>query len=240
MNDGSTLIEIENLNVFYGVLHVLKGINMRVFLGEIVALVGPNGAGKTTLLRTINGLVKPRTGEIRLEGEPITSLPPHLIAQRGLAHVPEGRRIFPNLSVYENLLMGAYLRKMDREFEEDLERIFSLFPRLKERLRQEAGSLSGGERQMLALGRALISNPKVLLLDEPSLGLAPVVVDDIFEAIGEINRRGVTVLLVEQNVVLAMEIAKRAYVLETGKIACEGTCEELKEMEHVRKVYLGG
>jgi len=238
--NNDALIEAKNLNVFYGVLHVLKSINITIFRGEIVALVGPNGAGKTTLLRTINGLVKPRTGEINFEGRNVTNMPPHILAKMGLAHVPEGRRIFANLSVHENLLMGAYLRKGDQEFEEDLEYIFSLFPRLKERLYQNAGSLSGGEQQMLALGRALIAKPKVLLLDEPSLGLAPVVVDGIFEAIYEINKRGVTILLVEQNVVLAMEIASRAYVLETGKIACEGTCDELREIEHIRKVYLGG
>lgn len=240
MNERFPLIETQDLNVFYGVLHVLKGINIKIFDGEIVALVGPNGAGKTTLLRSINGLLKPRTGKIYFEGENVSGLPPHVLAKKGLAHVPEGRRIFANLSVYENLLMGAYLRKRDQELEESLEYIFSLFPRLKERLHQNAGSLSGGEQQMLALGRALIAKPKVLLLDEPSLGLAPVVVDNIFEAICEINKKGVTTLLVEQNVVLAMEIASRAYVLETGKIACEGSCDELREIEHIRKVYLGG
>ena len=234
------ILQIEKLNVYYGILHVLKGIDLQVYPGEIVALVGSNGAGKSTLLRTISGLIRPKSGRIVMDGENITFYPPYLIASHQVAHVPEGRRIFANLTVRENLVMGAYLQKKIQAFENDLEKVFVLFPRLKERLYQNAGSLSGGEQQMLALARALVAQPKLLLLDEPSLGLGPIVVDDIFRVIQEINQKGVTVLLVEQNVVMAIEVARRAYVMETGRLVFQGNAKEIQQNEYVKKVYLGG
>ncbi|HXG16274.1 MAG TPA: ABC transporter ATP-binding protein [Calidithermus sp.] len=232
------MLSLENLHVFYGEIHALKGVSLEVRPGEIVALLGNNGAGKTTTLRTVSGLLTPREGRVRLDGQVLTGVPAHEIVMRGIAHVPEGRRIFNRLTVRENLLMGAY-RRRDGGIAEDLERVFALFPRLRERLGQVAGTLSGGEQQMLAIGRALMANPRMLLLDEPSMGLAPVLVEQIFETIRDINRQGTTILLVEQNAAMALSIAHRGYVLETGAIALTGTAPELMENPAVRRAYLG-
>jgi branched-chain amino acid transport system ATP-binding protein len=232
------VLEVENLDVYYGQIHALKGVGLSVQKGEIVAILGNNGAGKTTTLRSISGLLAPRRGRIVLEGQALTGVPPHDIVSRGVGHVPEGRRIFNRLTVRENLMMGAYLRRDDR-VTADTERVFSLFPVLKERLAQVAGTLSGGEQQMLAIGRALMASPRLLLLDEPSMGLAPVVVERIFETVLDINRQGTTVLLVEQNAAMALTIAHRGYVLETGTIALGGTAAELAENPDVRRAYLG-
>ncbi len=232
------MLSLENLHVFYGEIHALKGVSLEVRPGEIVALLGNNGAGKTTTLRTVSGLLTPREGRVRLDGQVLTGVPAHEIVMRGIAHVPEGRRIFNRLTVRENLLMGAY-RRRDGGIAEDLERVFALFPRLRERLSQVAGTLSGGEQQMLAIGRALMANPRMLLLDEPSMGLAPVLVEQIFETIRDINRQGTTILLVEQNAAMALSIAHRGYVLETGAIALAGTAPELMENPAVRRAYLG-
>ena len=234
------MLKIENLHVFYGGIHALKGISMEVPEGKIVTLIGANGAGKSTTLRTIVGLVKPREGKIYYQGEDITGKPSHYIVKRGIALVPEGRRVFANLTVYENLLMGGYNRPEDEEFKKDLDYVFSLFPRLLERKSQLAGTLSGGEQQMLALGRALMSRPKLMMLDEPSLGLAPKLVEDVFKSIQEIHKKGTTILLIEQNAMAALQIADYGYVLETGKIVLEGTGEELLHNEDVKKAYLGG
>jgi branched-chain amino acid transport system ATP-binding protein len=234
------LLELVNLHVYYGNIHALKGISLHVEEGEIVALLGSNGAGKTTTLRTISGLLRPREGTVHLRGEPIGHLPPHDIVFRGIGHAPEGRRIFARLTVSENLEMGAYARTDTAGIRDDLERVFALFPRLRERIGQVAGTLSGGEQQMLAIGRALMARPRVLLLDEPSMGLAPVLVEQIFETVKGINAQGTTILLVEQNAYMALAIAQRGYVLRTGEIALSGTAAELQANEEVRRAYLGG
>jgi branched-chain amino acid transport system ATP-binding protein len=232
------VLAIEDLHVFYGGIHALKGVALEVKQGEIVALLGNNGAGKTTTLKSISGLVASRSGRITLEGRPLSGAPPHEIVHRGIAHVPEGRRIFNRLTVRENLGMGAYLRS-DGGITADLDRVFALFPILRERLGQSAGTLSGGEQQMLAIGRALMANPRILLLDEPSMGLSPVLVERIFETIAGINRQGTTILLVEQNAAMALAVAHRGYVLETGAIALHGTAAELAENPEVKRAYLG-
>src|SRR5574337_117614 len=234
------LLEIENLHVYYGQIQALRGITLHVQPGEIVTLIGANGAGKSTTLKTISGLLRPRQGRISLSGDDLATLPAHEVVAKGVVQVPEGRRIFGQLSVQENLLMGAYIRTERNGIDADLERVFTLFPRLKERRRQVAGTLSGGEQQMLAMGRALMSQPKVLLLDEPSMGLAPVLVEQIFETITGINRLGTTVLLVEQNAFMALQIAQRGYVLQTGEITLSGSAKELQANADVRKPYLGG
>ncbi len=234
------LLDVENLHVYYGQIHALKGITLHVEPGEIVTLIGANGAGKSTTLKTISGLLRPRRGRITLSGEDLAALPAHEVVAKGVVQVPEGRRIFGQLTVHENLLMGAYARAKRNGLDQDLERVFTLFPRLKERRRQVAGTLSGGEQQMLAIGRALMSQPKVLLLDEPSMGLAPVLVEQIFETITGINRLGTTVLLVEQNAYMALQVARRGYVLQTGEIALSGSAKELQANAEVRKAYLGG
>ncbi len=235
------MLEIRDLKVKYGTIAALHGISLKVEAGSIVTLVGANGAGKSTTLRAISGLVPMVAGSIRYEGQEIGNMAPHKIVARGLAHVPEGRMVFANLTVMENLLMGAYLRKDRNAFGADLEYIFCVFPRLKERQKQTAGTLSGGEQQMLAIGRALMSKPKCLMLDEPSLGIAPILVQTIFEKIVEINKElGITVLLVEQNANLALEISHRGYVLETGQILLEDTSAALRVNKQVRESYLGG
>jgi branched-chain amino acid transport system ATP-binding protein len=232
------VLKVEAIDVAYGEIRALKGVGLEVGQGEIVTILGNNGAGKTTTLKTISGLLHPTRGAITLEDESLLDVPPHAIVSRGIAHVPEGRRIFNRLTVRENLMMGAYLRN-DSGIAADLERVFGLFPRLSERLTQVAGTLSGGEQQMLAIGRALMANPRLLLLDEPSMGLAPVLVEQIFDTITDINRQGMTILLVEQNAAMALSIAHRGYVLETGSIALAGTAAELSENADVRRAYLG-
>jgi branched-chain amino acid transport system ATP-binding protein len=232
------VLRVEDLHVFYGEIHALKGVALEVARGEIVAILGNNGAGKTTTLKTISGLLAPRQGQILLEGTPLVGVPAHEVVLRGVAHVPEGRRIFNRLTVRENLMMGAYPRR-DGGVASDLERVCALFPRLQERLAQVAGTLSGGEQQMLAIGRALMASPRLLLLDEPSMGLAPVLVEQIFTTIADINRQGMTILLVEQNAAMALGVAHRGYVLETGTMALTGTAEALVEDPAVRRAYLG-
>jgi branched-chain amino acid transport system ATP-binding protein len=232
------VLRVEDLHVYYGEIHALKGVDLSVGRGEIVALLGNNGAGKTTTLKTISGLLAPRRGRIVLDDRRLDGLPAHAVVARGVAHVPEGRRIFNRLTVRENLVMGAY-RRGDAGVAADLERVFALFPRLKERRAQVAGTLSGGEQQMLAIGRALMARPRLLLLDEPSMGLAPVLVEQIFQTVADINRDGMTILLVEQNAAMALGIARRAYVLETGAIALAGAAAELAENDDVRRAYLG-
>jgi branched-chain amino acid transport system ATP-binding protein len=235
------MLEITDLAVSYGAIAALHGVSLKVDQGDIVTLIGANGAGKTTLLRTISGLVKPRSGEIRYNGEVIGNLAAHEVVKRGLAHVPEGRMIFANLTVWENLKMGAYLQKDRSVFERESQYVFEIFPRLKERLKQVAGTLSGGEQQMLAIGRALMSKPKFLMLDEPSLGIAPLLVKLIFEKILEINRQqGITILLVEQNANLALQVSRYAYVLETGRITLQDTSAQLRQNPDVKRAYLGG
>ena len=234
------LLEVDQLDVYYGAVHALKGVSLRAEAGEIVTLIGANGAGKTTLLRTISGLVPARTGRVKFEDRDITRWPPHQIVGLGVSHSPEGRLVFANLSVEVNLELGAYLRKDRIGIRQDRDRVFELFPRLKERRRQSAGTLSGGEQQMLAIGRALMSRPRLLLLDEPSLGLAPLLVREIFRTIQEINHSGVTVLLVEQNAHLALSIAGRGYVLETGTVRLEDRAANLLQNQDVKKAYLGG
>jgi len=236
---AAPILEVEDVHVYYGAIHALKGVSLKVGSGEIVTLIGANGAGKSTTLRAINGINRPRTGRIRFQGDDITSAPSHVIVKRGVAQSPEGRRLFPRMSVTENLEMGAFQRTDRENFAEDMERVFELFPRLKERRMQKAGTLSGGEQQMCAIGRALMARPKLLLLDEPSMGLAPIFVERIFETIVEVNRQGTPVLLVEQNALMALEIARRGYVMETGRIALQGPAAELKTNEQVRKTYLG-
>jgi branched-chain amino acid transport system ATP-binding protein len=233
------VLDVESIEAFYGSIQALKGISLQVRDGEIVTLIGANGAGKSTTLRSINGLVHPRRGTIRFQGEDITRTPPHEIVRRGISQSPEGRRLFPRMTVLENLEMGAYQRSEQADFEEDLERVFLLFPRLAERRTQKAGTLSGGEQQMCAIGRALMARPKLLMLDEPSMGLAPIFVQKIFEIIVEINRQGTPILLVEQNALMALEVASRGYVLETGRIALADEAEALRANERVRKTYLG-
>ncbi|HEV8663904.1 MAG TPA: ABC transporter ATP-binding protein [Candidatus Methylomirabilis sp.] len=232
------MLEVDNLHVYYGKIHALKGISLEVKEGEIVAVLGNNGAGKTTTLKTVSGLLRPREGAIRLTGEVLNALPPHEIVERGIAHVPEGRRIFKRLTVLENLEMGAYARR-DGGVAADLERVYALFPRLKERREQVAGTLSGGEQQMLAIARALMARPKLLLLDEPSMGLAPILLEQIFDTILDINRQGTTILLVEQNAYMALSIAGRGYVMETGGIVLEDTAQGLLSNEDIRRAYLG-
>lgn len=235
----TTMLKVDDINVYYGAIHAIKGISLEVNEGEIVTLIGANGAGKSTVLNTISGLLRPKTGGISFLGEEITSISPHKIVERGLAQVPEGRRIFLQMTVEENLEMGAYTRPADG-IEADLKKVYEQFPRLLERRRQIAGTLSGGEQQMLAIGRALMSRPKLLMLDEPSMGLAPILVEHIFSIIQELNKAGTTVLLVEQNAQMALSIADRAYVLETGTITISGTGKELSESDEIRKAYLGG
>jgi branched-chain amino acid transport system ATP-binding protein len=235
------MLEVKNLQVSYGAINALHGISLSVKAGSIVTLIGANGAGKTTTLKVVSGLLKPRSGEILYAGKNIAGLPPHQIVKLGLSHVPEGRMIFANLTVRENLLLGAYLQKDKQIIRQELEHVFALFPRLREREQQIAGTLSGGEQQMLAIGRALMSRPKLLLLDEPSLGLAPLLVKTIFEKIVEINRQqGLTILLVEQNANLALGISHLGYVLETGKIVLSGDSVTLRQNPQVQSAYLGG
>lgn len=234
------MLKLDNVNVYYGAIHALKGISLEVNRGEIVTLIGSNGAGKTTTLHTISGLLRPREGEIVFKDKDITKVTAPDIVSMGISQVPEGRRIFANMSVSENLDLGAYLRKDKEGIKKDKERVFELFPRLQERIKQTAGTLSGGEQQMLAMGRALMSRPELLLLDEPSMGLAPLLVKQIFDIIQEINSTGTTILLVEQNAMMALSIADRAYVLETGRIALSGPAKELMESDEVKKAYLGG
>ena len=232
------MLKIEDIHVYYGAIHAVKGISFEVNDGEIVALIGANGAGKSTILKTISGLMHPRSGSITFDGQQIAHMDAHKLVHRGLAHVPEGRRIFLQMTVQENLEMGAYTQKDVSK--EDLERMFTLFPRLKERRKQIAGTLSGGEQQMLAMSRALMSHPKLLMLDEPSMGLAPILVDQIFDITKELHAAGTTILLVEQNATKALKLADRAYVLETGRITLSGTGAELAQSDDVRKAYLGG
>ena len=234
------MLRIENLKVNYGMIEAIKGISFTVGDGEIVTLIGANGAGKTTTMHTISGLIRPAAGSIFLDDRDLVKVPPHEIVKMGLAQVPEGRRVFAEQTVEENLLLGAYFRKDKAAIRADLEHVYELFPRLLERKKQRAGTLSGGEQQMLAMGRALMSKPKIMLLDEPSMGLSPLLVREIFRIIEDINKEGTTVLLVEQNARIALGIADRGYVLETGKIVKEGTGEELLADEAVQKAYLGG
>lgn len=234
------MLTVEDINVYYGAIHAIKGISLDVPDGEIVALIGSNGAGKSTTLRTISGLMKPKTGKILYEGHDIAGVQAHKIVGMGLCQVPEGRHVFANMTVLENLELGAYLRKDKDGIAKDMDDVFKKFPRLLERKDQLSGTLSGGEQQMLAMGRALMSRPKLLLLDEPSMGLAPLLVKEIFNIIKEINESGTTVLLVEQNANMALSIADKAYVLETGRITLSGTAKELASSEAVRKAYLGG
>lgn len=234
------MLVLENVNVYYGAIHALKGISFRVDQGEIVTLIGSNGAGKSTSLKTISGLLRPKQGKVTFNGEDLASIAPQSIVAKGLSQVPEGRRVFANMTVTENLELGAYLRKDKAGIKQDMDRVFELFPRLLERKSQTAGTLSGGEQQMLAMGRALMSRPQLLLLDEPSMGLAPILVKQIFSIIQEINASGTTILLVEQNAHMALSIAHRAYVLETGKIVLSGDAKEMAASEEIRKAYLGG
>ena len=233
------LLEIENLHTYYGQIHALKGISLAVDRGEIVTLIGANGAGKSTLLKTTSGLLRPRQGSIRLDGEDLIHYPPHEIVAKGVVQVPEGRRVFGRLTVTENLEMGAFAIPDQKLVKKNLERVFNLFPRLKERSKQVAGTLSGGEQQMLAMGRALMANPRVLLMDEPSMGLAPVLVDSIFETIRQLHADGTTILLVEQNARMALQVASRGYVLQSGVVVLNDTAENLRLNEMVRQAYLG-
>ncbi|MCR5168760.1 MAG: ABC transporter ATP-binding protein [Oscillospiraceae bacterium] len=233
------MLEIKDLNVYYGMIHAIKGISFEVNEGEIIALIGANGAGKTTTLHTITGLIGAKSGSITFEGEDLLKTPPHRIVSMGMAHVPEGRRIFQELTVLENLKLGAYTRKDPKEVAETLETVYDRFPRLKERRSQIAGTLSGGEQQMLAMGRALMSHPKIILMDEPSMGLSPLYVNEIFDIIRSVNSSGTTILLVEQNAKKALAAANRAYVLETGKIVLSGDAKELMNDDSVKKAYLG-
>ncbi len=233
------LLELENVHTYYGHIHALKGISLSVDKAEIVTLIGANGAGKTTTLKTISGVLRPRLGAIRLAGEDLSAQKPHEIVAKGVVQVPEGRRVFGRLTVTENLEMGAYSRTESKQIAQDMERAFMLFPRLKERRRQLAGTLSGGEQQMLAIGRALMARPKVLLLDEPSMGLAPVLVDSIFDTIQKLHAEGATILLVEQNARVALQVANRGYVLETGQVVLSDTAENLRRNVMVQKAYLG-
>ena len=233
------MLEVDHIDTYYGNIRALKGVSLSVNKGEIVTLIGANGAGKTTTLDTISGLLKPRHGTIHLEGEPIHALPPHVIVEKGISGAPEGRKIFSRLTVMENLEMGAFTRTDKPDIARDLERVFNLFPRLKERVNQLGGTLSGGEQQMLAIGRALMARPRILLLDEPSMGLAPLLVESIFDIIQEINREGTTILLVEQNALMALSVAHRGYVLQSGEIVLHDTAEHLRQNDMVRHAYLG-
>ena len=233
------LLEVENLHVYYGAIHAIKGVTLEVDEGKIVTLIGANGAGKSTTLNTISGLLRPREGGVRLGGEDLTAVPPHKIVLKGVVQVPEGRRIFGRLTVEENLEMGAFTRTDKEGIRDGRERVFSLFPRLKERRNQVAGTLSGGEQQMLAIGRALMARPRLLLMDEPSMGLAPILVEQIFDAIRGINRQGTTILLVEQNAFMALDVAHRGYVLQTGTIVLSGPASELAANQEVKRAYLG-
>jgi branched-chain amino acid transport system ATP-binding protein len=234
------LLEVNNLHVYYGHIHAIKGISLQVDKGEIVTLIGANGAGKSTTLKTVSGLLHPREGGVTLEGQPIDKIPPHEIAAMGIAHVPEGRHVFPRLTVEENLMMGAFTVTERPVIDQQLELVFHLFPRLKERRNQKGGTLSGGEQQMLATGRALMMRPRILLMDEPSMGLAPVLVESIFDTIRDINKeQGTTILLVEQNALMALGLASRGYVLQTGEIVLQDSSSNLRSNETVRKAYLG-
>ena len=234
-----TLLALDDLHVYYGAIHALRGVSLQVEAGKIVTLIGANGAGKSTTLNTVSGLHRPRQGTVHLENEDLTAVPPHEIVLRGVIQVPEGRRVFGRLTVLENLEMGAFTRTDRRDIEDGLERTFALFPRLKERRTQVAGTLSGGEQQMLAIGRALMARPRLLLMDEPSMGLAPILVEQIFEAIQDINRQGTTILLVEQNAYMALNIAHLGYVLQTGNIVLSGPAAELQANAEVKRAYLG-
>lgn len=233
------MLEVKDLQVYYGVIQALKGISFEVNQGEVIALIGANGAGKTTTLQTLTGIIPSKAGKISFEGKDITKTPAHKIVEMGMAHVPEGRRVFADMTVYENLLMGAYTRKDKNEISQSLENVYKRFPRLKERKNQRAGTLSGGEQQMLAMGRALMSKPRIILMDEPSMGLSPIFVNEIFDIIKEVSEGGTTVLLVEQNAKKALSIADRAYVMETGNITLSGKAEDLLNNESVQKAYLG-
>ena len=233
------MLEVKDIEVYYGMIQALKGISFEVNEGEVIALIGANGAGKTTTLHTITGLLSPKKGSVLFEGQDITKVPAHKIVSLGMAHVPEGRRVFEELSVYKNLKMGAYTRKDKDEIAKTLEMVYKRFPRLEERKNQLAGTLSGGEQQMLAMGRALMSHPKIIVMDEPSMGLSPILVNEIFDIIKEVSASGTTVLLVEQNAKKALSIADRAYVLETGKIVLEGDAKELMNDDSIKKAYLG-
>jgi branched-chain amino acid transport system ATP-binding protein len=237
--EEGVILKVDDIHTYYGTIHALKGVSLEVRAGEIVTLIGANGAGKSTTLRSINGLNHPREGKIVFQGTDITETAPHDVVQMGISQSPEGRRIFPRMSVLENLEMGAYQRQKGPEVQEDIDRVYLLFPRLKERLQQKAGTLSGGEQQMLAMGRALMARPKLLLLDEPSMGLAPIFVEKIFEIIREINEQGTPILLVEQNALMALDTADRGYVLETGHVALADDAKLLRDNEQVRKTYLG-
>ena len=233
------MLEVKDLQVYYGMIHAIKGVSFHVNEGEIIALIGANGAGKTTILHTITGLLTPKGGQVMFEGKDITKTPAHKIVELGMAHVPEGRRVFAQLSVYQNLKMGAYTRSDKNEIEESLEMVYKRFPRLEERKNQMAGTLSGGEQQMLAMGRALMSKPRIILMDEPSMGLSPILVNEIFDIIQSVSASGTTVLLVEQNAKKALSIADRAYVLETGKISLDGNAKDLLNDDSIKKAYLG-
>ena len=233
------MLEVKDLEVYYGMIQAIKGISFEVNQGEVIALIGANGAGKTTTLHTITGLLSPKKGSVLFEGQDITKVPAHKIVSMGMAHVPEGRRVFSQLSVYENLKLGAYTRKDRSNIDKELQSIYERFPRLAERKNQLAGTLSGGEQQMLAMGRALMSKPSIVLMDEPSMGLSPILVDEIFDIIESISKSGTTVLLVEQNAKKALSIADRAYVLETGKVVLEGDAKDLLENDSIKKAYLG-
>jgi branched-chain amino acid transport system ATP-binding protein len=237
--NGQNILEVEDIHTFYGSIEALKGISIEVFDGEIVTLIGSNGAGKSTMLRSINGLNHPQRGAIRFQGDDITKTPAHEVVKRGISQAPEGRKLFPRMSVLENLEMGAFQRSGRESLRDDLDRVYALFPRLAERKSQKAGTLSGGEQQMVAIGRALMAHPKLLLLDEPSMGLAPIFVEKIFEIVKEINEQGTSILLVEQNALMALDVARRGYVLETGTVALAGPAAELRKDEGVRKTYLG-
>ena len=237
--NGNLILKLDDVHTYYGTIHALKGISLEVYEGEIVTLIGANGAGKSTTLRSINGLNHPRDGTITFQGRNITDTPPHQIVRMGISQSPEGRHIFPRMTVLENLEMGAYQREDRSAISEDLDRVYTLFPRLKERISQKAGTMSGGEQQMLAMGRALMARPKLLLLDEPSMGLAPIFVEKIFEIIREINQQGTPILLVEQNALMALDTANRGYVLETGHVALADDAKALRDNEQVRKTYLG-
>jgi branched-chain amino acid transport system ATP-binding protein len=236
---ATPILDVDDVHLYYGAIHALKGVSLTVGEGEIVTLIGANGAGKSSTLRAINGISRPRDGRIHFQGREITHATSHSIVKSGIAQSPEGRRLFPRMSVTENLEMGAFQRTDKENFADDMERVFELFPRLKERRAQNAGTLSGGEQQMCAIGRALMARPQLLLLDEPSMGLAPIFVERIFETVVEVNKQGTPVLLVEQNALMALDVAKRGYVMETGRIALEGPASELKTNEQVRKTYLG-